>query len=133
MPLSKRAQKYFEQVRREIGAGQKTSIEFGESTIPGSHTLELRHVDFPAPLGIVWFSFSGLKYLEILNIFTFTYVRRAGVARHLLNYLHRSYPERTLLTCDGTSDGLPLLKAYGFKKQVNGWEFPVETKRRSSK
>ena len=95
---------------------------FSETTIPGTHAIEVRHQDFPMPLAIVWYGFSGWDRLDIFNIFTFEYARRCGLASFALKKLQEHYPDRKMFSGAGTELGQAWMKAVGFRKSAAGWE-----------
>lgn len=114
---------YWDRLRKELKVRDGVTYQFGQSTNPGSHTLEIFHRDMPMPLCVVWFNFFGLKGIQILNSFTFEHARRCGLRTYAHEMLIASYPERYILSGAGTESGSAWMKAVGYKQTAAGWEF----------
>lgn len=114
---------YWKSLRVKLRAKDGVTLAYGESSIPGCHTIEVRHQDFPMPLAVVWFSFFGLNGIQIYNSFVFEKVRRCGLRTMIHEEMLRSYPKHYVISGAGTTSGQAWMKATGYRKTKAGWEF----------
>lgn len=109
----------------------------GFTSIPGVFTIEVNHFDWPRPIAIVWWRFSGSDGVDVLDSLVQSRLRRCGLRTLLNEFLFRFYPQvQVIRTPDGTRSGLAWMKAVGYRKTDSGWEFrrkvKAATKRRRS-
>lgn len=100
----------------------------------GTKLFVCRGREVAEPLGMTWVRASrtgqkGDEYMaEVLDCYVVRFCRRQGVMRTLMDRIVVDYP--TVRTDKGTEDGLPFLKAYGFKPVRGfGWVYRKPTPR----
>jgi hypothetical protein len=120
----------WERYRKDARARERLQFRFGRAAQAGVFTAEVYHEDLAGPLAVVWLNYFGLGGIQILNSFVFEYVRRCG----LRTFIH----EKLLACCNecdlilsgaGTESGAAWMKATGYVKNKNGWEFRRPKKR----
>ena len=114
---------YWEELRKKLRGEHGLTYQFGKAAIAGTFTMEAFHDDCPMPLCVVWFNFCGLDTVQILNSFTFEYVRRSGLRSYLHRKMSEAYPTRRIISGAGTDSGIAWMKAAGYKQCKAGWEY----------
>lgn len=126
IPTEEEIQSRAEAIRQQLRKGEFT-MQLGNSTIPGTFTIECRHADMAVPLGTVWFRHVGHETLEVLNSFVHELFRRCGLRTAMHNQLLAYWPSNTrIITDGGTKDGLAWMASVGFVATPDWWEFRRE-------
>lgn len=117
------AANYWKQLRDDCKNGRGTQLLSGEAAASGIHTLEVYHKDFVGPIAVVWFIFSGLDRIEILNSNVDERLRRCGLRTMIHKCMLRFYPTRIIVSSTGSKLGIAWMKAAGYKQAASGWEY----------
>jgi len=113
--------------RTELKARRGLSYAWGESTCPGTRTIEARHESTAAPIGIVWFCHAGNSTIEIQYSFVRESARRCGVRTWLHHKLLEGFPKtRKIITAAGTRFSRPWLVKMGFRKNPRSLDWELE-------
>jgi hypothetical protein len=120
----------YDSFREDIRALRRTCYGFGQTSVPGIHTIEATYQFWDYPAATVWFRFVGLATIEILNSLVVEKLRRCGLRTYLNKALFEAYPQVVLiLTQRGTPDGEAFMKASGYRQTELGWELRRKKKR----
>lgn len=82
-------------LKKQIQEG-KAEMRWGETTIPGTSTLEATLPSMCMPLGVLTYSWELGSRISLCYIWVHEDLRRAGLATKMLNHLLASYSPGTI-------------------------------------
>lgn len=131
---SKRKKKPRDEEMARAVAGGRLKYNFGQSSIPGTFTIEALREHVPSPVGVVWYTFTDrCKAIVIQRSYVREPYRRCGIRSFLHRSLIEAYPDVDRVVTDtGTDTGEAWLLAAGFKK-IKGRRFEFTVKRAARK
>lgn len=100
------------------------SLLFTIGVLPGYvgvASLYACDVQFPAPVGFLWYRLVGKNMIEMLYIFVMDDFRRKKVATLLLGELLTRFPKHDIITGQASELSKPWLAKQGFSETKNGW------------
>jgi hypothetical protein len=103
-------------------AKQRLILVEQETPFPMFRTLQGWVHDYPAPIGVVWYSLQVQNCISIDNIYVLDQIRKCGVATALQKGLEERYPGFDFVTGHSTADGQAWLTKVGYVKTDFGWE-----------
>lgn len=103
-----------------------------KTSIPGTYQIEAT-IDFmPVAIGTVWYRWSTLSVIELLDSYVHHQFRRLGVRTWLQGKLQENYPgAKGFMTLGATKESKPWLRKMGFQKDVERvWRLTLEKKKK---
>lgn len=97
-------------------------IVFRNGLVKGTYELNYLIPCYPAPVGVLWFSFETQSHaIEIINIYVSENARRLRVATNLHEWLENEYSKAPIVTGHSTGDGKLWLQSLGYEITTWGW------------
>lgn len=104
------------------------------SSVPGTQTVEATINFMPNPIGILWYHWTGVRSVEILNCYVPASYRRCGVMTFLLKKLLADNRHIRVVTTSGaTTEGRAWMRQMGFRLDDPDGDWVLTVKARKAK